>query len=145
MSHYRPLTFLVFPALIVSLAFSTACQTYHTGMSDAEITTRVQNRFWAGMSTDRVRSKIRTMRFTDILDESKDDPDHGIHAGDLGLIVWPKRFIVNGILSYYGRDIMLFRFGGDNALDDVVWRPFGWRKNAGDPLVIELPESEVTP
>jgi len=131
--------------LIAYLAFSTGCQTYHTGLSDAEITTRVQDRFSAGMSTDQIRSKIRTMRFDDIRTWSKDDPDDGIHAGDIGLIVWPKRFIVNGILSYYGRDIMLFRFGGDNALDDVVWRPFGWNKNAGDPLVIELPESEAAP
>lgn len=130
---------------IVSLLALTGCQTFHTGLTDAEFTQRVQNRFDAGMTTGEVRSKLRAMRFDKIRTWSEDDPEDGITAGDIGAEVRPKRLLIPWPMDYYARDIILFRFGGDDALDDVVRRPFGWLDQDDAPLVINLNESEPTP
>lgn len=134
-------------AIVCALFILAGCQTFHTGLTDAKFTQRVHDRFDSNMTTDEVRSELRSMRFDEIRTWEEDDPEEGIAAGDLGAVVWPERFIsiIPGVMDYYGRDIILFRFGGDNALDDVVRRPFGWLDEDDAPLVIDLNKSEQTP
>lgn len=123
---------------IPSLFTLTGCQTFHAGLTDAEFTQRVHKHFEPGMTTDEVRSELRALRFDKLRTWAQDDPDDGISTGDIGAEVWPKRLMIQRPLDYYARDIILFRFGGDDGLDEVVRRPFQWRKDAGEPLVIEL-------
>jgi len=121
------------------------CRAFHTDLTDAEFTQRVHDEFDAGMTTDQVRAKIRVLRIDKLRTWTEDDPEDGITAGDIGAEVWPKRVLVSNPMDYYARDIILFRFGGDDALDDVVRRPLDWRADAGNPLVIDLHESEAAP
>lgn len=123
----------------------TGCQTFHADLSNEQIARKVHQRFDQDMTSEQVREQLHKADLNELQTWSQDDPQHAVHAGDIGAILWPKRMFYNGVNSAFNRDMLLFRFGGDDALDDVIWRPFGWVPSAGDPLVINLNDSEATP
>lgn len=130
---------------IITLLALTGCQTFHADLSNEQITRKVHDRFHVDMTSNQVREKLRIADLDELQTWSEDDLQQTVHAGDIGAIIWPKRMFYNGVNSAFNRDMLLFRFGGDDALDDVVWRPFGWVPSAGDPLIIHLNDSEATP
>lgn len=100
----------IVPALfILAGVLLPACQTIHSDMSDAEIDRHIRHNFRLGMSPQATWSRMQSMGL-----EPHDAPE-----GDIYAVVRPASRPL--IFDYEGRRQVLFRFHGDDALDDVLY------------------------
>ncbi len=136
MGRTRHVTRLGFFTAISVFFVLTGCQTLHADLSDAEMEAKVRDNFEPGMSYADTEKRLYRMNWIEGIYRTDEN--------DLRATIWPKKFLglVGGILDYYGREILLFRFGNDDALDEVVFRPgtSSSRKDRGE-LVINLEEN----
>jgi hypothetical protein len=121
--------------LLIPLPFLVlaGCQTLHADLTDAEMEKRVRAHFEPGMSSAETEKRLYSMNWIEQIEK--------VNEGELQAIIWPHKFlgVVGGILDYYGREFLVFHFGNDDALDQVVFRPgdSSSRKDRGE-LVVEI-------
>lgn len=125
-SLVRTLTLLALPLL-------AGCQTLHADLSDAEMEKRVRAHFEPGMSSAETEKRLYRMNWVEQI--------YKTNESELQAIIWPHKFlgVFGGILDYYWTEFLVFQFGDDDALDQVVFRPgdSSSRKDRGE-LIIEM-------
>lgn len=135
-------------ACLIAVLTVPGCPTLHADLQNEQMRVRVKELFDSGMTPDEVESilKPHADEIMHFHEDSEADAPTQYQEGDFAAVIWPRGLLFfSDVTDYYFRDLLLFRFGGDQRLDDVVWRSHKWNENAGDPYIIELATSEVTP
>lgn len=129
-------TSLMTGIVITLLLIPVGCQTLHADLNDAEMDQRIREHFHAGMDRETTRKKLYSMSWV----EAWNLDEHRIRAD-----IWPKKFLIfGGILDYYGKKVLFFRFGDDATLEEVVYHPTSKMVKDGDGTTTWVEDKETT-